>query len=99
MVLLGVDSPFFSAVLLFNNQIRFPLVFGGFLERFGSLGSEWKWKLPQPWETKDESHGGASQAGLRLGTSWPHGSPGTALRHTGAVSREKVGSVWPNPQA
>ena len=33
---LGVDSPFFSAIVLFKNQ-PFPRVFGGFLERFGSL--------------------------------------------------------------
>ena len=33
---LGVASPFFPAIVLFNNQ-PFPRVFGGFLERFGSL--------------------------------------------------------------
>ena len=33
----GVDSPFFSAIVLVKNRIHFPGVFAGFLERFGSL--------------------------------------------------------------
>ena len=45
LTLLGVDSPFFSTIFLFENHL-FPHVFSGFLERFGSLGSEWKWKVP-----------------------------------------------------
>ena len=33
-ILLGVDSPFFSAIVLFKKPIAiFPRVFGGFLER------------------------------------------------------------------
>ena len=31
--ILRADSPFFSAIALFNNQIRFPWVSGGVLER------------------------------------------------------------------
>ena len=42
----GVDSPFFSAIVLFDNPIHFPRVFGGFIERSGPLGSEWTWKIP-----------------------------------------------------
>ena len=35
---LEVDSPFFfSAIVLFTNRIHSPRVFGGFLERSGSL--------------------------------------------------------------
>ena len=41
-----IPFPFFSAIVLFENPIHFPRVFGGFIERSGSLGSEWKWKLP-----------------------------------------------------
>ena len=33
-MILGVSSPFFSAIVLFKNQ-QFRRVFGGFLERFG----------------------------------------------------------------
>ena len=33
---LGVDSPFFSTIVLFKNRL-FPLGFDGFLKRFGSL--------------------------------------------------------------
>ena len=38
---LGVDSPFFSTIVLSKNRMRFPSVSEGFLERFGSLVSEW----------------------------------------------------------
>ena len=34
---LGVDSPFFSTIVLFSHRICFPRVFHGFLKRFGSL--------------------------------------------------------------
>ena len=30
---LGVDSPFFSTIILFNRQLFLPRVLGGFLER------------------------------------------------------------------
>ena len=36
-VCLAVDSPFFSAIVLFKTDRHFPRVFGGFPERFGSL--------------------------------------------------------------
>ena len=37
VLILGVDSRFFSTIVLSKNRIRFPWVSGGFLERFGSL--------------------------------------------------------------
>ena len=37
---LRVDSPFFPTIVLFENRIRFPEFSGYFLERFGSLGSD-----------------------------------------------------------
>ena len=43
--ILGVASPFFSTIVLSENQ-PFPQVAEGFLERFGSLGSEWKREVP-----------------------------------------------------
>ena len=38
---LGVDSPFFPTKVLFEHRPFFSGLLGGFLERFGSLGSEW----------------------------------------------------------
>ena len=32
-MILGVDSPFFSTIVLFKNRICFPRVLGGFVER------------------------------------------------------------------
>ena len=40
-LILGVDSPFFSAIVLFQNRSPILCNFGGWLERFGSLGLEW----------------------------------------------------------
>ena len=34
-----------------SNRIRFPLVSGGFLARFGSLGSEWTWQVPPEFDS------------------------------------------------
>ena len=42
---LRVDSPFLSTIVLFKSR-PFPRVFDGFLKRFGSLGSDWNWKVP-----------------------------------------------------
>ena len=38
--LLGVDSPFFSAIVLSKNRSPFPRVFGGVLERPASLDKD-----------------------------------------------------------
>ena len=44
---LGVDS---FSILFKHRSFQRPAVspdlFDGFLKRFGSLGSEWKWKVP-----------------------------------------------------
>ena len=37
VIVLGVDSPFFSTTVLFKNRIWFLWVFDGFLKRFGSM--------------------------------------------------------------
>ena len=44
--ILGVDSPFFSTIVLFKNRQFFsPGFWRGVLDRFG-WGSEWTWKVP-----------------------------------------------------
>ena len=50
---------FFSAILLYNNRIRFPRVSGGFLERFGSLERMGK-APPESWVREPALAAGAA---------------------------------------
>ena len=45
IVFLGVDSPFFSIIVLFKNRIFFLWVFDDFLKD-SDPWKEWKWKAP-----------------------------------------------------
>ena len=74
--------PFFSAIVLFKSQPNLPRVFGGFLERLGSLGRMGKLPLEQ-WKLGRLKLGMARNKGSQNGS--PHKVPRMGMEVTPRV--------------